>query len=74
MKKPLQESLGIVRNKEITNYLELQALLLGLQSPCVDCSGSHILRSDNTSTVSHINAMGGIKPLPCIGIATVIWD
>ena len=25
------------------NYLELKAVLLGLQSLCVDCSGRHIL-------------------------------
>ena len=44
------------------NYLELQALLLRLQSLCVDCSGKNILvQSDDTSTVSYINAMGGIK-------------
>ena len=43
------------------SYIELQAVLLGLQSLCADCSGRHILvQSDDTSKVSYINAIGGI--------------
>ena len=57
------------------NYLELKAVLLGLQSLCALINGKHILvQSDNTSTVSYINAMGGIKSIPCNDMATVIWE
>ena len=56
------------------NYLELKAVLLGLQSLCALINGKHILvQSDNTTTVSYINAMGGIKSIPCNDMATVIW-
>ena len=57
------------------NYLELKAVLLGLQSPFALINGKHILvQSDNTTTVSYINAMGGIKSIPCNDMATVIWE
>jgi len=57
------------------NYLELKAVLLGLQSLCALINGKHILvQSDNTTTVSYINAIGGIKSIPCNDMATVIWE
>lgn len=57
------------------NYLELKAVLLGLQSLCSVINGKHILvQSDNTTTVSYINAMGGIKSIPCNDMATIIWE
>ena len=57
------------------NYLELKAVLLGLQSLCSVINRKHILvQSDNTTTVSYINAMGGIKSIPCNDMATIIWE
>ena len=57
------------------NYLELKAVLLGLQSLCSVINGKHILvQCDNTTTVSYINAMGGIKSIPCNDMATIIWE
>ena len=41
------------------NYLEMKAVLFGLQSLCSDLTDKHIrIQSDNTTTVSYINAMG----------------
>ena len=55
--------------------LELKAVLLGLKSLCGVFSEEHILvQSDNTTTVAYINAMGGIKSIPCNEMATMIWD
>lgn len=57
------------------NYLELKAVLLGLKSLCATLHGKHILiQSDNTTTVAYINAMGGIKSVPCNNMAVAIWE
>ena len=57
------------------NFLELKVVLLGLKSLCGAFSEKHILvQSDNTTTVAYINAMGGIKSIPCNEMATMIWD
>ena len=57
------------------NYVELKAALLGLQSLCALINGKHTLvQSNNTTTGSYINAMGGIKSIPCNDMATVIWE
>ena len=56
------------------NYLELKAVLLGLQSLCSDVLNKHIrILSDNTTTVAYINAMGGIRSNKCNEIAAEIW-
>ena len=45
------------------NYLELKAILMGLQSLCDHCVDVHIrLRSDNTTAVACINRCGSTKP------------
>ena len=57
-----------------TNYLELKAVLLGLQSLCSDVTNKHIrILTDNTTTVAYINAMGGIRSNKCNEIASEIW-
>ena len=57
------------------NFLELKAVLLGLKSLCSAFSEKHILvQSDNTTAVGYINAMGGIKSIPCNEMAIVISD
>lgn len=57
------------------NYLEMKAVLLGLQSLCSNVSNKHIrIQSDNTTTVAYLNAMGGIKSQDCNDMAFQIWD
>ncbi|XP_068704681.1 uncharacterized protein [Montipora foliosa] len=57
------------------NYLEMKAVLFGLQSLCSDLTDKHIrIQSDNTTTVSYINAMGGIKSNDCNDMALQIWQ
>ena len=57
------------------NYLEMKVVLFGLQSLCSDLTDKHIrIQSDNTSTVSYINAMGGIKSTDCNDMALQIWQ
>lgn len=47
---------------ELTNILELKAILMGLQSLCSDFRNTHIrLRSNNTTAVACINKCGGTK-------------
>ena len=56
------------------NFLELKAVLLGLKSLCGTFSEKHVLvQSDNTTTVAYLNAMGGIKSIPCNEMAAMIW-
>ena len=56
------------------NVLELLEVELGLRSLLPDCQGQHIrVVSDNTTTVSYINGMGG-KSLPCDSITGNIWS
>ena len=56
------------------NVLELTAVLYGLQSLCMDVNNSHILvKSDNSTTVSYIQNMGGCKSKMCNDVARKIW-
>ena len=56
------------------NYLELKAVLLGLQSLCNNLGQRHIrVQSDNTTAVAYINAMGGIRSADCNNMARQIW-
>lgn len=62
------------RNKEI-NYLETIAIGLGLRSFHSFTRNTHILiRSDNSTAVSYINNMGGIKSPLCNQAAIDIWE
>ena len=66
--------LAAAANNEI-NYLETTAAGLALQSFCSDKSDIHVLiRLDNTTAVSYINNMGGIKSPPCNSAAINIWN
>jgi hypothetical protein len=57
------------------NFLEMKAVMLGLQALCKDENSVHIcLQSDNTTTVSYINSMGGIKSEICNAMALQIWE
>ena len=56
------------------NYLEMKAVRLGLKSLCNNTTGKHVrVQSDNTTTVSYINEMGGIKSVLCNDMAQTIW-
>ena len=51
-----------------------KSIFLGLQSLCGNITHKHIrILSDNTTTVSYINAMGGIKSQVCNDMAHLIW-
>ena len=64
-----------VENKFHINYLEMKAILLGLQSLCNNAHDTHIcVQSDNTTAVSYINAMGGVKSENCHDMALQIWE
>ena len=62
------------------NYLELKAILLGLQSLCKE--GTHDysrVMTDNTTAVAYLPNMGGSHstpppPPPCNDIARQIWE
>ena len=57
------------------NYLEMKAVLFGLQSLCSNVTYKHTrIQSDNTTTVSYINAMGGIQSMDCNYMALQIWQ
>ncbi|KAJ8914276.1 hypothetical protein NQ315_011010 [Exocentrus adspersus] len=57
------------------NYLELLAAFNGLKSFAKNKKSSHILlRIDNTTAISYINRMGGIKFPTLNTIARQIWD
>ena len=61
------------QNNEI-NYLETLATGLALKSFHSNTSNAHVLiRTDNTTTVSYINNMGGIKSTQCNKAAVDIW-
>ena len=56
------------------NYLEMSAVLLGLQTFCSSLSNTHIcLKTDNTTAVSYINNMGGSQSFQCNAKAREIW-
>ena len=57
------------------NYLELKAILFGLQSLCKEVTHDHIrVMTDNTTAVSYVRNMGGSHSLPCNDIARQIWE
>jgi hypothetical protein len=57
------------------NYLELHAVLLGLQSFHKDLRNTHVKGfCDNSTTVAYINNMGGTKSRLCHQKATEIWN
>ncbi len=57
------------------NYLELLAVCLGLKSFCSNMQNVHILtRIDNTTAVTYVNNMGGVKSLECNQMACEIWN
>ncbi len=56
------------------NVLELNAVLLGLQSLCKEKKDCHIkILSDNTTAVSYLKKMGGTHSPQCNNIAREIW-
>ena len=56
------------------NYLELKAILLGLQSLCSASTECHIkVLKDNTTAVAYIRNMGGSHSIPCNDMAREIW-
>lgn len=56
------------------NILEMRAVELGLMSLLDTTSNQHIrIMSDNITTVTYINAMGGCKSEECNHIAKRIW-
>lgn len=66
------ESIRAVNNE--INYLELLAIFLALKSFCSHLQNSHVLiRTDNTTALTYINKMGGIKSVACNALAITIW-
>ena len=56
------------------NCLELMAVLFGLKAFCSTMKSIHIrIYSDNTTTVSYINSMGGTHSMECNSVAKAIW-
>ncbi len=57
------------------NYLEMLAILLGLQTFGKDKNGSHIrILCDNTTAVNILNHMGTSHSEPCNRMAKMIWE
>ena len=57
------------------NYLELKAILLGLQSLCKEVTHDHIrVMTYNTTAVAHVRNTGGSHSLPCNDITRQIWE
>ena len=68
-----QTELKFARDGKI-NYLETLAVGFGLKSLCQEAHDKHILaRIDNTTAVSYINNMGGIKSPDCNRAAKDVW-
>lgn len=56
------------------NYLELKAVLLGLQAYVEDLRGKHVrLRIDNVTAQIFVNKMGGCRSKLCNSVAREIW-
>ncbi|CAB4007500.1 Transposon Tf2-6 poly [Paramuricea clavata] len=56
------------------NYLELRAVLFGLQSLCREISNAHVkVMTDNTTAVVYINNMGGSRSFLCNDMAREVW-
>ena len=65
---------SIIEARHHINYLELKAVLIGLQSLCKNYVNSHIkVMTDNTTTVAYIRNMRGSQSLDCNEIARAIW-
>ena len=63
-----------VEREHHINYLELKAVLLGLQSLCNRVSKCHIkVLTDNTTAVAYLRNMGGTRSLLCNDMAREIW-
>ena len=63
-----------VEKEHHINYLELKAVLLGLQSLCSSVSNSHVkVLTDNTTAVAYIRNMGGTRSIECNEMAREIW-
>ena len=57
------------------NCLELMAAFFGLKAFCKNEQGIHVqIYSDNSTTVTYINAMGGTHSRECNTIAKDIWQ
>ena len=57
------------------NYLEMLAIFFALRSFENYVEGKYVkILSDNTTAISYINNMGGIKSEKCNGLAIVIWE
>ena len=57
------------------NYLELLAIFYGIKSFCKNITNVHVqLLSDNSSSVAHINNMGGIKSELMNDLTKSIWS
>lgn len=57
------------------NVLEMTAVFLALKAFCNNYRDKHVqVKSDNTCTVSYINAMGGVKSQSCNELAVQIWS
>ena len=57
------------------NVLELIAAFFGLKCFCSEMKNQHIrLLLDNSTAVSYINAMGGMKSNMCNKVAKTIWE
>ena len=56
------------------NYLELNAVFLGLQSFCNELTNKHVkILCDNSTTVAYINNMGGTKSAVCNAKTRELW-
>ena len=56
------------------NFLELLAIQLALKTFCRNKQNLHVLvRTDNTTAMSYINKMGGMKSSLCNDLAKEIW-
>ena len=57
------------------NCLEMKAVFLGLKALCKNITKQHIcVQSDNTTAISYINAMGGMKSREFHALGNDIWD
>ncbi len=57
------------------NCLEIKAVLLALKALCKDITKQHIrVQSDNTTAISYINSMGGLKSRECDNLVNEIWN
>ena len=56
------------------NVLELKAILLGLQSLC-RVNNTHIhIKTDNTTALTYVRKMGGVRSAQCNAVAQLIWS